>query len=332
MSMIGQLFRVGKMKPAEFDYNRIELKYLDQTQLPSREVWNTLTPQSDPVYLLIAIKELQVRGAPFLGLIGAWGVCLIRAAFGFTATAKIHIQDLRNVRPTAVNLSWAVDLVAKADSLTDALEIAEMIEGENFERHDEMAYHSANLIQARELHNPLFICNAGVLATGATYGSSTGGWTRLHNRGYDIEAFVLETRPLNQGSRLTAWELEQSKISHSVTLDSFAATLMQQRKVDSVWAGADRVSADGYVANKVGTFNLAVLARHFDIPVFFVAPRTTVDPDLRVGAKDPFKAFDIEYRSPEEIAPWKVETFYRKVINPAFDVTPPYLYEKLITD
>lgn len=319
------------MKPASFDYEECVIEFLNQTHLPDYETFDHVRV-NEQEFLIWAIQSLAVRGAPLLGLIGAWGAVQIRKEYGFSDEADAWLKYLREARPTAVNLSYGVDLVAAADSFEEAAQVASLFEKDNESAHYEMAVLSFEIIQSQNLRKPLFICNAGQLATGAEYGSSTGGWKLAYESNHPYLPICLETRPLLQGSRLTAWEFEKLEITHYVTLDSNAANLLRDGSVDSVWMGADRISSDGHVINKVGSFSLATLAAGFNIPVYVVAPISTWDYSLVLGSGSSSHV-PIEQRSPDEIAPWiKNHPMHHELyLNPAFDVVPPDLVTEIVS-
>jgi methylthioribose-1-phosphate isomerase len=221
---------------------------------------------------------------------------------------------LRESRPTAVNLAWALDEMRDDPSA----EHARRIHSDEVERCKRMAAHTAELLAPGT--RALTHCNAGGLATGG-YGSAVGALLAAWERGLLEHVWVDETRPLLQGARLTAWELETASIPHAVIADSAAASLMAAGEVDCVITGADRIAANGDTANKIGTYSLAVLARHHGLPLYIVAPSTTVDLRTRDGSEIP-----IEERDAAEIT----ERFAAR--NPAFDVTPAALIDAIVTE
>jgi methylthioribose-1-phosphate isomerase len=281
---------------------------LDQRRLPETVV--ELECRTVPE-LVEAIETLAVRGAPAIGVAAAYGLAL----------AALRGDDLEEAarllagsRPTAVNLAWA--LAELRDDPTPAH--ARALHEEEVDRCRAMAAHAAGLftIGARALTH----CNAGGLATGG-YGSAVGALRTAWERGLLAHVLVDETRPLLQGARLTAWELETAGIPHDVIADSAAAAMMQAGDVDLVVTGADRIAANGDTANKIGTYSLAVLARHHRIPLYVVAPSSTVDLATPDGAGIP-----IEERDPTEIS----ARFPAR--NPAFDVTPAALVTAIVTE
>jgi methylthioribose-1-phosphate isomerase len=258
-----------------------------------------------------AIRTMVVRGAPAIGVAAAYGIALA-AANGEDLGAADRV--LRESRPTAVNLAWALDEMRNDPSA----EHARRIHADEVDRCKRMSAHTAELLAPGT--RALTHCNAGGLATGG-YGSAVGALLTAWERGLLEHVWVDETRPLLQGARLTAWELETASIPHAVIADSAAASLMAAGEVDCVITGADRIAANGDTANKIGTYSLAVLARHHDLPLYIVAPSTTVDLQAPDGS-----AIPIEERDSDEIT----ERFVAR--NPAFDVTPAELIAAIVTE
>jgi len=281
---------------------------LDQRRLPNDEVELACSSVAE---LVTAIRELAIRGAPAIGVAAAYGLALA-AARGEDVDAAATM--LAVARPTAVNLSWA--LAEMRDDPTP--EHARRLHAEEVERCRAMAGHAAELFGPGT--RALTHCNAGGLATGG-YGSAVGALRAAWERGLLAHVWVDETRPLLQGSRLTAWELEGAGIPHAVIADSAAASLMAAAEVDCVVTGADRIAANGDTANKIGTYSLAVLAAHHDIPFYVVAPTSTIDLATPTGAEIP-----IEERSGAEL------TTRFAARNPAFDVTPASLITAVVTE
>jgi methylthioribose-1-phosphate isomerase len=283
------------------------IEIIDQTALPDRERVLRLTTVEDVVD---ALRRLAVRGAPAIGVTGAFGVVL---AGGDPAAA----ERIASARPTAVNLRWAVSRVLAArDMEAEALAIFE---------EDRRACRAIGELGAAELgpaRRLLTICNAGRLAT-AGIGTALAPVYVKAEAGEAVEVFACETRPLRQGARLTAWELASAGVPVTVLPDGAAAALLASGRVDAVIVGCDRVAANGDVANKVGTYALALAARAHGVPFYVAGPVSTLDPDTPSGAGIP-----IEERSAAELgaAPGA------GVWNPAFDVTPAGLVSALITD
>jgi methylthioribose-1-phosphate isomerase len=281
---------------------------LDQRRLPSEVVEVRCETAAS---LADAIKTMVVRGAPAIGVAAAYGIALAAAS-----GADLDEADavLRSSRPTAVNLAWALDEMRGDPSA----EHARRIHADEVDRCRRMAAHTADLLAPGT--RALTHCNAGGLATGG-YGSAVGALLTAFERGLLEHVWVDETRPLLQGARLTAWELETASIPHAVIADSAAASLMAAGEVDCVITGADRIAANGDSANKIGTYSLAVLAHHHGLPLYVVAPSTTVD----LGTPDG-SAIPIEERDPTEV------TARFRARNPAFDVTPASLIAAIVTE
>ncbi len=279
---------------------------LDQRRLPDEEVELECRTAAE---VAEAIRSMAVRGAPAIGIAAAYGYALAAARGEDLAEAD---SVLRAARPTAVNLAWALDAM-RADP---SYEHARRIHSDEVERCRRMAAHAGELLGRRVLTH----CNAGGLATGG-YGTALGAVRAAWERGVVQRVWVDETRPLLQGARLTAWELEALGIPHAVIADSAAASLMARGEVDCVVTGADRIAANGDTANKIGTYALAVIAGHHGIPLYVVAPTSTVDLTTATGAEIP-----IEERDPAEV------TARFPARNPAFDVTPADLIAAIVTE
>jgi len=281
---------------------------LDQRLLPLEQ---TEVACSSAAEVADAIRTMVVRGAPAIGIAAAYGYALA-AARGEDLDAADAV--LRASRPTAVNLGWALDRMRDDPSY----EQARRIHDDEVERCRRMAAHAAELFVPGT--RALTHCNAGGLATGG-YGSAVGALLTAWERGLLERVWVDETRPLLQGARLTAWELETAGVPYAVIADSAAASLMAAGDVDCVVTGADRIAANGDAANKIGTYSLAVLARHHGIPLYVVAPTSTVDLATPDGS-----AIPIEERDPSEV------TARFPARNPAFDVTPNALVAAIVTE
>jgi methylthioribose-1-phosphate isomerase len=281
---------------------------LDQRRLPEEEVELECRTVAE---LVTAIRELAIRGAPAIGVAAAYGLALAAARGEDLDDAA---AALASSRPTAVNLVWAL-----AELRHDPTpQRARRLHDEEVERCRAMAAHAAELFGPGT--RALTHCNAGGLATGG-YGSAVGALRAAWERDLLAHVWVDETRPLLQGSRLTAWELEAAGIPHTVIADSAAASLMAAGEVDCVVTGADRIAANGDTANKIGTYSLAVLAAHHELPLYVVAPTSTIDLATPDGASIP-----IEYRAGEEL------TSRFPARNPAFDVTPAELITAIVTE
>ncbi|HEV7133103.1 MAG TPA: S-methyl-5-thioribose-1-phosphate isomerase [Gaiellaceae bacterium] len=281
---------------------------LDQRRLPDEEVDLACDTAAD---VAEAIRTLAVRGAPAIGVAAAYGLALAALRGDDLAEAE---RELASSRPTAVNLFWALDRM-RADPTPER---ARALHREEVDRCRRMSAHAAELFAPGT--RALTHCNAGGLATGG-YGSAVGALRTAWERGLLASVLVDETRPLLQGARLTAWELETAGIPHAVIADSAAASLMARGEVDLVVTGADRIAANGDTANKIGTYSLAVLAAHHGIPLYVVAPSSTVDLATATG-----DAIPIEERDAAEIS-----TRF-PVRNPAFDVTPAALIAAIVTE
>ena len=316
------------------------LLLLDQTLLPTEVVYISCR---DVESVARAIEELKVRGAPAIGVAAAYGVvvgartALESASGDFRRQVEAAIERLASTRPTAVNLFWALEqmrqVIDENPSQDDQaicarlLAVAERIFEEDRAICRQLGRHGATLLQ--DGYQVITHCNAGSLAT-ADYGTALGVIYAAQEEGKRIAVFADETRPLLQGSRLTAWELMQNGVEVTVICDNMAAAVMRQKRVDCVIVGADRIAANGDVANKIGTYGLAVLAKEHGIPFYVAAPLSTLDMSLASGDEIP-----IEERRAEEItcgmgkqtAPEGVRVF-----NPAFDVTPNSLVVAIVSE
>ena len=290
------------------------IEIVDQTRLPAED---TVLRLETPEQVVDAIQRLAVRGAPAIGICGAFGVVLAAAAGRREEGAAM----IRAARPTAVNLAWAVDRVlAAADPEAEARAIA----GEDREACRRIGEHGrAELAGARRV---LTLCNTGWLATGG-WGTALGVVYAKHAAGEPIEVLACETRPLLQGARLTAWELGQEGIPVTVLTEGAAAARLAQGDVDAVIVGADRVAANGDTANKIGTYALAIAARHHGVPFYVAVPRSTLDAGTTSGA-----AIEIEQRGGDEVRAVAGLTEDVAVWNPAFDVTPAALVTAIVCD
>ena len=312
------------------------IRYIDQTQLPEHLV---IAECRTVKRLATAIRRLQVRGALALGVAGAFGValaaltCKKKGLAAFLADVRRHGDLLAATRPTAINLSWGVNRVLaameQAKSISDAKRIA-LSEAQAVAREDEACCRAIGGYGAAllpEVCTVLTHCNAGALACKA-WGTALGVIRSAVRQGKDVRVIACETRPLLQGARLTAWELEQEGIDVTVITDSMGAHLMKQETIDMVIVGADRITHDA-VFNKIGTYMLAVCARHHGIPFYVAAPLSTFDPDH--SETDVV----IEERNRIEVATCGKRTTVPKgvkVRNPAFDATPMQLVTAVITE
>jgi methylthioribose-1-phosphate isomerase len=311
--------------PLRFSGGVLEL--LDQTRLPGAEVWLRC---EEPEQLADAIRRLAVRGAPAIGVAAAYGLVLgLRDLRGEEPSARFEAvaELLGSTRPTAVNLRWAIDggreALARAlaeghDHLEALREWADALARDQRDADHRMAAHALALFSERS--RVYTHCNTGGLATAGS-GTALGAIEEAWRAGLVGEVWVGETRPLLQGARLTAWELEQSGVPFRVVTDSSAAALMARGQVDLVMVGADRIARNGDVANKIGTYSLAVVAERHGVPLYVVAPLSTLDPDTATGAEIP-----IEERDPREVMAGG------PALNLAFDVTPHHLVTAVVTE
>src|SRR5262245_5048227 len=316
------------------------LLLLDQTRLPGYEVERAYERWE---HVADAIRTLVVRGAPAIGVAAAFGLVLASGTSpattfdGLLADLEVASKGLAATRPTAVNLFWALDrmrqtlLAARNLPLGEIrgrlLQEAQAILDEDVAANRAMGEHGATLVPpgARILTH----CNAGALATGG-YGTALGVVRAAHAHGKVALVWVDETRPVMQGSRLTAWECVRDGIPHRLVADVVAASLMARGEVSLVITGADRIAANGDTANKIGTYALAVLARHHAVPFYVAAPSSTIDPSLPSGREIP-----IEERDASEVRRVGLQTTAPEtspVYNPAFDVTPAALISAIITE
>ncbi|MCU0577136.1 MAG: S-methyl-5-thioribose-1-phosphate isomerase [Desulfobacterota bacterium] len=313
-----------------FSYHDRTLFILDQRLLPLEEKWLPCTSAEE---VARAIRTLAVRGAPAIGIAAAYG--LVLAAPMGIAQVEAAARILTLARPTAVNLSWAVRRCLAAarfageGNLQERLrEEADAIWAEEVRANESMATLGAGLFDPGRTYSILTHCNAGSLATGGM-GTAVGVIRRLHEQGKLSRAYMDETRPLLQGARITAYELNADGIPCTLITDSMAGWLMKLGRIDAVIVGADRIACNLDAANKVGSYSLAVLAHAHGVPFFIVAPRSTFDPDISTGEEIP-----IEERSPEEVLTFQGSRSAPQVdvFNPAFDVVPHRLITALITE
>jgi methylthioribose-1-phosphate isomerase len=319
-----------EIRPISWRDGRVCL--LDQRQLPGREEHLEC---SDWREVARAIADMAVRGAPAIGVAAAYGVAL---AAHRAAGRRDHVREacaaLVRARPTAVNLSWAVELMRAVADETDDDHLPEALLAEARRIHEaqveadrRLARHGANLVphSARIAH----ICNTGALATGG-YGTALGIIRAAHEQGKQPFVWVLETRPRLQGMRLTAWELGRAGIPYRVVTDGMVGSLMRRGLVDLALSGADRIAANGDTANKIGTYSLAALSHLHGVPFYVAAPLSTVDLAVPTGHHIP-----IEERAQEEIteiAGVRLAPEGAQAYNPSFDVTPHDLIKAIITE
>jgi len=297
------------------------VSYIDQRLLP-HEVARKRARTVDDIEE--AIKTLAVRGAPAIGVFGAYGVALLRATIPNDSEFERAAERVRNARPTAVNLAWAVDRVSAS---SDMLGEAQAIHREQIAIDKAIADHGLEVIAKNA--KILTHCNTGPIAT-AGGGTALGVIIHAARAGKKPHVFVDETRPLLQGGRLTYFELAHANVDATLQVDAAAAIAMQRKGIDLVIVGADRIARNGDTANKIGTYGLAVLAAHHGIPFYVAAPRSTFDFSMESG-----DAIHIEERKPEEVTsfgPATVAMSGARVYNPAFDVTPGHLVTAFITE
>lgn len=309
-----------------------QLWILDQQALPQQKIW---CPTPDVATLVGHIQALRVRGAPLIGLSASLLLALLAENGMARASLAEALEVLRAARPTAVNLMNNLDrmkLALAQDNFVTALtfEALRLVEEDKALCESIAEIGSALVKPGSRL---LTHCNTGGLAT-AGVGTALGVIARAHQQGKVSNVWVDETRPLLQGGRLTAWELGELGVPYRLICDSMAASLMGEQKVDAIWVGADRIAANGDVANKIGTYSLAVLAHYHGIPFYVAAPHTTLDSQCPNGA-----AIPIEQRHPNEVSgvagsfgqvQWAPED--ASVYNPAFDVTPAALISGWVLD
>ncbi len=314
------------------------VRLIDQTRLPHEESYLETSDYND---LAQAIREMKVRGAPLIGITAAYALALAsRQAIAageeaFLARLREAAAELRATRPTAVNLTWALERMLRvAEGAASAREAVAAMEGEARLIHEEDiaanrrigANGSALLGSGASI---LTHCNAGSLATGG-YGTALGVVRAAWEQGSLERVYATETRPLLQGARLTAWELQREAIPFTLVVDSAAGSLLRRGLVQAVVVGADRIAANGDVANKIGTYTLAVLAKQNDVPFYVAAPTSTID--LKTASGDDIS---IEERAPDEVttvAGAPTAAAGATAANPAFDVTPADFVSAIITE
>jgi len=317
--------------------NRI-LKLLDQTRLPIERVTVDITNYRDAV---VAIRDMQVRGAPAIGVTAAYAVAMAAEEIlasendGFIKALEVACKEIALARPTAVNLEWAVQrMLALATSRSDSPDIIKelFLEAEEIHKDDELINRKMGAFGQELLADRnavLTHCNAGALAT-AAFGTAVGVIRESWERGHRFQVFNTETRPFLQGARLTAWEFQEMGIPSTLIIDSAAGMLMNKGRIDCVITGADRIAANGDTANKIGTYSLAVLAKENGIPFYIAAPTSTVDLGLSSGDE-----INIEERPPEEVTHFRGERTAPEGVtaaNPAFDVTPNLYISAIVTE
>ncbi len=313
-------------KTIEYDEIHNQLKILDQTRLPEEEVYQTLNTAEDVYH---AIKNMNLRGAPLIGVAAAYGVVLA-ARQGDRANIEKAYELLRSARPTAVNLFWALERMKKRMQQAIDLDKEMLLEARKIEHEDQEACQKIGALGADLIERDakvMVYCNAGALATSGI-GTALGIIYTAKQLGKDFVVYSNETRPLLQGARLTSWELSKNDIVTYAICDNMAATFMPD--VDLVLVGADRIAGNGDVANKIGTKGLAIIAHYYHIPFYVAAPTSTFDFKLTCGTQIP-----IEERNADEIRMFhgrNIVAKSAKVCNPAFDVTPAGLITGIVTE
>ncbi|THE09687.1 S-methyl-5-thioribose-1-phosphate isomerase [Bacillus timonensis] len=327
-----------KTVPQSVQWNETSIKLLDQTKLPLETVFIDLFTIED---VWKSIVSLKVRGAPAIGITAAFGLALSAKSYEetnleeFKEKLRKDKEHLASSRPTAVNLIWALNrLVTSIQDSTSVNEAKTTLTHEaiRIQAEDEavcrqIGEHALELF--KDGFKVLTICNAGSIAT-ARYGTALAPFHLAAQQGKNLKVYASETRPVLQGARLTTWELLQSGVDVTLITDNMAAHTIIEKGIDAIIVGADRITANGDTANKIGTFNLAILAKTLGIPFYVAAPLSTFDMSLESGEEIP-----IEERNPEEIthlhgvriAPEGVQVY-----NPAFDVTPNDLITAIITE
>jgi methylthioribose-1-phosphate isomerase len=328
--------------PARLNATNDKLILLDQTLLPEEEKYLELDTKED---IWEAIKRLSVRGAPAIGIAAAYGlyVCLNKVETDSVTELEKKLKEISDYlatsRPTAVNLFWALKRMEKRFDLENnkgknvqEIKAALMEESNQILKEDQemdiaIGKHALTLLEPGM--GLLTHCNAGGLATSG-YGTAEAPMYLGYDQGYDFKIYADETRPLLQGARITAFELYEAGLDVTVITDNMAAQVMKEGKIDAILVGSDRIAANGDAANKIGTLGVAILAKEFGIPFYFLAPTSTIDLETATGAE-----IEIELRDPEEIkngfgrrtAPEEVKAY-----NPAFDVTPTEYITAIITE
>ena len=315
------------------------IKIIDQTKLPERLVYKKITTINQ---MVSSIKKLEVRGAPAIGIAAAFSLALWTKLYQghekqFKSKFFKNADILKASRPTAVNLAWAVDRilniytqnesssfpVVKKRIVKEAIAIYE----EDLEMSKKIGEYGNTLIKKNDVI--LTHCNAGGLATSGL-GTALAVIYEAHKTGKKIKVYADETRPLLQGARLTTWELQKEKIDVSLITDNMAAVTIKHKKINKIIVGADRIAANGDTANKIGTYNLGILAKFYNIPLYIAAPSSTFDFSLKSGDEIPIEERqknELIYCGSKQIAPTNM-----KVYNPAFDVTPHNLIAGFITE
>lgn len=343
----------SKVQPILWEHKKLSV--LDQRLLPYEKKYIEIPSYRD---VISAIKDMVVRGAPLIGITAAYGVALAANEFkkleadNLINKLKIIGEEIKSSRPTAINLKWAVDLVLNTifelrdtDSIISAVEKrAKWIHNDDIDRCEKIGEHGASLIQdviARRLENEiaspltrnavsiLTICNTGALATGGI-GTAFGVILTAHRNNYNVHVYASETRPRQQGAKLTTFECFENGIECTLISDTACGHMMQKGNIDLVITGADRISANGDTANKIGTYQLAVLAKEHNIPFYIAAPLSTFDLSINSGVEIPIEERD--EKEVKEIHGKHICVKEIKASNPAFDVTPGKYISGIITE
>ncbi len=330
-----------QLKVISLNEDEKTLTILDQTKLPNTEEYLTLSTAQE---MWDAIKKLQVRGAPAIGVFAGYAIAVLAkqqthlACNAFKEKLKEDAKYLNSSRPTAVNLSWALNRqINYLDTLTDhdpeelaskMIKEAKRIDEENFAMNEKIAEYGVTLLKDGD--GVLTHCNAGYLAC-LGYGTATAPMYKAHELGYNIHVYSDETRPLLQGARLTAYELSKAGLNVTSICDNMASLVMKEGKIQAVMVGCDRIAANGDFANKIGTSGVAILAKHYGIPFYTLGPSSTVDFNTPDG-----DSITIEQRDSDEIRSMWYETpkILKEVdcYNPSFDVTDHNLVTGIVTE
>lgn len=331
-----------KVKPLWFDDAERKFVWLDTRLLPWEEVYRSTT---DYRRVARAIKDMEIRGAPAIGVSAAFGMALAAIYSGAGTVEELlkKLEEAKRVlastRPTAYNLFWALERVWRraVEAASGTSKVSEVVEAvlaeakeiyyEDIRQNMAIGRYGAELIEDGD--TILTHCNAGALAT-AGYGTALGVIRAAVEQGKRIKVFATETRPLLQGARLTVWELMKEGVDVTLITDNMVGYVMSKGMIDKVVVGADRITVDGYVANKIGTYMIALAANRHGIPFYVAAPTSTFDPNLRgpsipIEERDPSEVYTVLGRL--RIAPEGVKAY-----NPAFDITPPELVTAIITE
>lgn len=317
---------------ADISLEKIQIRLLDQTLLPHQEKWLSIETNQQ---MIEAIKVLRVRGAPLIGVAASLMIAKLATEKNQPLQLLTYAKNLYEARPTAVNLMICVDrmtkLIQNSFSIEQTVDLAVQIFEEDVQLCEKIATHGAALIQDGD--QILTHCNTGGLAT-AGIGTALGVIRKAYEQGKKIHVYIDETRPLLQGGRLTAWELQKLNIPCTLITDNMAAHLMSLKKINKAIVGSDRIAINGDFANKIGTYSVAVNCHYHEIPFYVAAPYTTVDTACLSGEQIP-----IEQRAAEEVLGvkghfgeviWAPQNI--KVYNPAFDITPAKLVQAWILD